>query len=93
LKATSEQANKTQEALDLNTWSAQWYDQLIDFTSFPPFMVEGKAAVRQLSETETLWANTESLTVTPINTQFRVMGTTGLVGGQDQMSSRCYKAI
>jgi ketosteroid isomerase-like protein len=82
LKATFEQANKAQNALDLNTWSAQWHDQLVDFPPFPPFMVEGKTAVRQLFET--LWANTENLTVTPLKTQFRVIGATGLVWGQFQ---------
>lgn len=82
LKATFEQANKAQNALDLNTWSDQWHDQLVDFPPFPPFMVEGKAAARQLFET--LWANTESLTVTPLSTQFCVIGTTGLVWGQFQ---------
>ncbi len=43
LKATFERANKAQEALDLNTWSAQWHVQLVDFPPFPPFMVEEKS--------------------------------------------------
>ena len=80
LKATAEQANKAQGALDLNGWSALGHDQLVDFPPFPPFMVEGKAAVRQMFEA--LWANTESLMVRQINTQYRVIGSTGLVWGQ-----------
>ncbi len=80
LKATAEQANKAQGALDLNSWSALWHDQVVDFPPFPPFMVEGKAAVRRMFEA--LWANTESLTVRQINPQYRVIGSTGLVWGQ-----------
>src|SRR5262245_55520913 len=80
LKATAEQANQAQNALDLNTWSSLWHDQLVDFPPFPPFMVEGKTAVQRMFET--LWANTESLVVTQINPQYRVIGSTGLVWGQ-----------
>jgi ketosteroid isomerase-like protein len=80
LKATAEQANEAQGALDLKAWSTLWHDQLVDFPPFLPFMVEGKAAVRQMFEA--LWANTESLNVRQINPQYRVIGSTGLVWGQ-----------
>jgi ketosteroid isomerase-like protein len=80
LKATAEQANKAQAALDLNAWAALWHDQLVDFPPFPPFIVEGKAAVRQMFEA--LWANTERLLVRQINPQYRVIGSTGLAWGR-----------
>jgi ketosteroid isomerase-like protein len=80
LKATAEQANKAQGTLDLKMWAALWHDQLVDFPPFPPFIVEGKAAVYRMFEA--LWANTESVTVRQIDPQYRVIGSTGLVWGR-----------
>jgi hypothetical protein len=48
---------------------------------FLPFPLEGKATVRPAAETN--FANTESVTFSPINPPCRVIGIIGIVGASD----------
>jgi ketosteroid isomerase-like protein len=79
LKATFEQTITALNAGDLNAYLAIVHDQEIRFGPDSPFAGEGKATARQ--GLQTLLANHESITRTPINPQFRVIGTTGLAWG------------
>jgi ketosteroid isomerase-like protein len=51
-----------------------------------PFAVEGKATLRQLAEAN--FANTESVTFSPINPQCRVIGSTGIVWGHTALTRK-----
>jgi ketosteroid isomerase-like protein len=64
---------------DLDTWSTLVHDQAVGFYAFSPFPVEGKAALRQ--NFQGLLSTTESLTITPLNFQYRVIGDTGYTWG------------
>jgi ketosteroid isomerase-like protein len=77
LKATFEQFVGAFNAHNLDAWAALCHDSVVSFQPFSPFPVEGKAALRQVHQT-TL-ANSESVSVTHINPQFRVIGATGVV--------------
>ena len=79
LKAAYEQTIKALNAGDLDAYLATVHDQAISFGPDSPFARDGKAAARQ--GLQTLLANHESITRTPINPQFRVIGTTGLAWG------------
>jgi SnoaL-like domain len=62
---------------DAGAYSGFWHDHIVAFPPFSPFPVDGKVTLRQLAEAN--FANTESVTFTPINPQCRVVGTTGIV--------------
>jgi ketosteroid isomerase-like protein len=79
LKATFEQMVAAINRRDANAYSAFWHDQIIAFPPFSPFPVDGKATLRQVAEAN--FANSESVTATPINPQCRVVGSTGIVWG------------
>ena len=79
LKAAFEQTIKTLNAGDLDAYLATVHDQEVSFGPDAPFARDGKAALRQ--GLQTLLANHESITRTPINPQFRVIDTTGLAWG------------
>src|SRR5262245_57135978 len=77
LKAAFEQATTALNRRDLEAFLPFNHDQTVLFADDAPFAVEGKTALRQAFEA--LFANSESITVTLINPQYRVVGTTGVV--------------
>ena len=79
LKATFEQGIAALNKRDLDAWSTFWHDQIVAFGPVSPFPTDGKAARRQVFQS--LFNNSESFTATPINPQYRVIGTTGIVWG------------
>jgi len=79
LKATFEQMVAAINRRDANAYSAFWHDQIVAFPPFSPFPVDGKATLWQVAEAN--FANSESVTATPINPQCRVVGSTGIVWG------------
>ena len=79
LKATFEQGIAAVNKRDLDAGSALWHDQIVDFGPVSPFPTDWKAARRQ--GFQALFNNSESFTVTPLNTQYRVIGDTGIVWG------------
>jgi ketosteroid isomerase-like protein len=80
LKATHAQQLEALHRRDLDAYMAFWHDQVVDFgPASAPFPTDGKAAFRQ--GMQAAFDTHESILVTPINTQFRVIGTTGVVWG------------
>lgn len=79
LKATAEQFIAALNKGDLDTWAPLVHEQAVGFYAFSPFPVEGKAALRQ--NFQGLLSTTESLTITPLNFQYRVVGDTGYTWG------------
>ena len=79
LKATAERLIAALNKGDLDTWSTLVHDQAVGFYAFSPFPVEGKATLRQ--NFQGLLSTTESLTITPLNFQYRVIGDTGYTWG------------
>jgi ketosteroid isomerase-like protein len=77
LKATFEQNTAALNKRDLDAYMAFWHDEVVVFGPAAPFPVEGKAALRQL--TQGVFTNSESATWTVINPQYRVIGDTGVV--------------
>src|SRR5262249_16480933 len=69
---------------DAAAYSGFWHDQIVAFPPFSPFPIDGKATLRQLAEAN--FANSESVTFTPINPQCRVIGTTGIVWGHTALA-------
>jgi ketosteroid isomerase-like protein len=79
LKVAFEQASKAANARDLDANAAYWHDQVVSFGQRSPFPVDGKPALRQFFQT--VFANHESFTFTPINPQYRVIGNLGVAWG------------
>lgn len=79
LKAAFDQLTKALNARDLDAVMAGLHDQVVTFGASSPFPADGKAAARQTLQA--VFANNESITVTPVNPQFRVTGNTGVAWG------------
>jgi ketosteroid isomerase-like protein len=79
LAATFAQVVAAVNRRDLGAYSNFWHEQIVAFTPFSPFPVDGKATLRQMAEANL--ATVESLTATPLNPQCRVVGSTGIVWG------------
>jgi ketosteroid isomerase-like protein len=79
LKATAERLIAALNKGDLDTWAPLVHEQAVGFYAFSPFPVEGKVALRQ--NFQGLLSATESLTITPLNFQYRVIGDTGYTWG------------
>ena len=79
LKSTAERLITALNKGDLDTWATLVHEQAVGFYAFSPFPVEGKAALRQ--NFQGLLSTTESLTITPLNFQYRVIGNTGYAWG------------
>ena len=77
LKAAFEHHIHMVNTHDLDAFIATVYDGVAGFLIASPFPVDGQEVIRQ--SLQTMLANTESNTFTPINPQFRVIGTTGVV--------------
>lgn len=83
LKATFEQEVAAFNARDFNTYVQSAHEQVIVFGHFPPFEVEGIEAYRQ--RYHTLFDKHQSVTFTPLNPQFRVIGDIGVAWGHDTL--------
>lgn len=79
VKAAFEQGVKAINALDVDGFMALAHDQSVTFGAASPFPTDGKAAQRQALQNAV--NNRESQTFTPVNPQFRVIGTTGIAWG------------
>jgi ketosteroid isomerase-like protein len=79
LKTTAERLIGALNKGDLDTWATLVHEQAVGFYAFSPFPVEGKAALRQ--NFQGLLSTTESLAITPLNFQYRVIGGTGYTWG------------
>jgi ketosteroid isomerase-like protein len=77
LKATFEQVLAAINRQDAAAWVSFVHDDFVAFPPFSPFAVESKEAFRQFAQL--LFAGSESVTVTPINPQFRVIGDPGVI--------------
>jgi ketosteroid isomerase-like protein len=77
LKAAFEQHIQTLNTHNLDAFVATVHNGVTGFTIASPFPVDGQEVIRQF--VQTVIANTESNTFMPINPQFRVIGTTGVV--------------
>jgi len=84
LKATFEQIVGAINRRDANAYSSHWHEQMVAFPPFSPFPIDGKATLRQLAEAN--FANSESVSFSPINPQCRVIGSTGIVWGHTALS-------
>jgi uncharacterized protein (TIGR02246 family) len=84
LKATFEQGTKALNALDVDGFMALAHDQGVVFGAASPFPVDGKAAQRQVFQSAV--NSRESQNFTPINPQFRVVGTTGIAWGHSVLT-------
>ena len=79
LAGTFEQVVAAINRRDAGAYSSFWHEQIVAFPPFSPFAVEGKSRLVPLAEAN--FANAESLSLTPINPQCRVIGSTGIVWG------------
>ena len=79
LAGTFEQVVAAINRRDASAYSSFWHEQIVAFPPFSPFAVEGKSTLVPLAEAN--FANAESLSLTPINPQCRVIGSTGIVWG------------
>jgi ketosteroid isomerase-like protein len=79
LKATFEQGVAAICRRDAAGQSNFWHEQIVAFNPLYPFAVEGKGPLTQMAESQ--FAQSESLTFSPINPQCRVIGSTGIVWG------------
>jgi ketosteroid isomerase-like protein len=77
LKAAFEQHIHMVNTRNPDAFVATVHDGVTGFTIASPFPVDGQEAIRQF--VQTVMAHTESNTFRPINPQFRVIGTTGVV--------------
>ena len=80
LRASFEREIAAFNARDLDTLMDNQHERVIALNPASPAAVDGKAARRQAYQT--LYANTESVSVTPKNPQFRVIDNTGIVWGE-----------
>jgi|SRR5882672_4135835 len=77
LKATFEQVIAAINRRDAEAWASFVHADFVVFPPLSPFAVEGKEAFRQFAQM--FFAGSESVTVTPIHPQFRVIGETGVI--------------
>ena len=77
LKAMFEHVVAAINRRDADAWVSIVHDDFVVFVPSSPFAVEGKEAFRQFAQV--FFAGSESVTVTPINPQFRVIGETGII--------------
>ena len=79
LRTTAELVISTLNRKDLDTWATLVHEQAVGFYAFSPFAVEGKTALRE--NFQALLSTMETLTITPLNFQYRVVGDTGYTWG------------
>ena len=83
LKATFEKAVKAYNSHD-EVFFTMVDDQAVIFNPSTPFAVDGKAAYQPA--TNSVWAATESVVFSPVNPQYRVIGSTGIAWGHYAIS-------
>jgi hypothetical protein len=77
LKTTFEHLTEAFSTHNLDAFMAGLHEEVTIFNPISPFPMEGKAAVQQFYR---LFLDShERVTLTRINSQFRILGTTGLV--------------
>jgi ketosteroid isomerase-like protein len=86
LRASFEREIAAFNARDLDTLMDNQHEQVVALSAASPASVDGKAARRHAYET--LFANTENVTVTPKNPQFRVVDDTGIVWGEYSIAAK-----
>ena len=79
LKAAVEQWIAAYNSRNLDAIAARTHDGVTFFNTVSPFALDGKAALKQLYQTQ--FTNFESSIVTPINLQYRIMGMSGVAWG------------
>ncbi len=79
LRAANEQYIAAINKQDLDGVMAFYHDQAVAFGPDAPFPAAGKAALRQIFQT--LFSTNESITARPMNPQYRVIGSSGIVIG------------
>ncbi len=79
LKAAHEQHIAALNKMDPDAYAAGWHEQMFFFPPLSPFAVDGKTASRQ--GIQNVFANHESITLTPRDFHYRVIDNTGLVWG------------
>ena len=77
LKATFDQGVAALNKQDVNAFLALQHDEYTGFGATTPFLTEGKDALQ--AALQSTFASRESTTVKPMNSQFRVIGSTGIV--------------
>ncbi len=82
LKALFEQEVKALNSRDFNAYVANVHEQVVVFGIFPPFELEGIESYRK--RYHTLFETHQSVTFTPFNPQFRVIGCIGVAWGHDK---------
>jgi len=80
LKAVHEATIKAINARDAQGWAAGFYDREIRFSAEDPFPAESDKG-SLVAAAQNVLATRESWTVVPVNLQYRVIGTTGIVWG------------
>ena len=80
LKAAHEATIKAINARDAQGWAAGFYDREIRFSAEDPFPAESDKG-SLVAAAQNVLATRESWTVVPVNLQYRVIGTTGIVWG------------
>jgi len=86
LRASFEHEIAAFNARDLDTLMGNQHEHVVALNPASPTPVDGKSARRQ--SYQTLFATTESVTVTPKNPQFRVIDNTGLVWGEYTIAAK-----
>jgi ketosteroid isomerase-like protein len=71
---------------DLNSTIAPVYDHIVLFGIFSPFPIEGKDGFRQA--VEEYFDDHEHAILTPIDPEFRIVGTTGVAWGNFRLATR-----
>ena len=86
LRASFEREIAAFNARDLDTLMDNQQEQVVALSANSATLVDGKAIRRHAYET--LFSNTESVTVTPKNPQFRVVDDTGIVWGEYSIAAK-----
>jgi ketosteroid isomerase-like protein len=71
---------------DLNATLAPVYDRMVLFGIFSPFPIEGKNGFRQA--VQEYFDDYEHAILTPIDPEFRIIGTTGVAWGNFRLATR-----
>jgi len=77
LKATFEQGAAALNKQDVNAFRALHHDDFTGFGATAPFFADGKSALQAILQNA--FSSRESTAVRPMNSQFRVIGNTGIV--------------
>jgi len=77
LKATFEQGIAALNKQDVNAFLTLFHDDFTGFGAIAPFLTEGKTRLQ--ATLQNTFSSRESTAITPMNTQFRVIGSTGIV--------------